>query len=259
MNRNIRMILEYDGGRYYGWQRLGDGSGQNTIQSKLENILCQMTGETVSVIGSGRTDAGVHAYGQTANFHTDSQMSCTEIRNYMMSYLPKDIAVRRVDEVPERFHSRLSASAKTYLYRIALPECPDVFQRKYTWLYEKPLDVTRMQEAASFLIGKHDFKGFSSVKKTKKSTVREIYSIEIESLERELRIRICGSGFLYNMVRILTGTLAEAGSGQRSPSSVLKVLETKDRKDAGITAPPQGLFLEQVEYPAEAVLLPGME
>lgn len=258
MSRNIRMILEYDGGRYNGWQRLGEDSTQNTIQKKLEEILGRMTGKETLVIGSGRTDAGVHAYGQTANFHTDSRMSCIDIRKYLMTYLPKDISVRSVDEVPDRFHSRLSASAKTYLYRIALSECPDVFQRKYTWLFPNPLDTELMEEAASFLTGRHDFKGFSSVKKTKKTTVREIYSITIETKEREIQIRIRGNGFLYNMVRILAGTLAEIGSGSRTPDSVLKVFETRDRNDAGITAPSQGLFLENVEYPADVLLLPGM-
>lgn len=253
MKRNIRMVLEYDGTRYNGWQRLGSDSGQNTIQGKLEDILCRMTGEGIQVIGSGRTDAGVHAYGQVANFHTNTDLTCDEIKHYFMAYLPKDIAVRSVDEVPERFHSRLSASAKTYLYRIARPDCPDVFQRKYTWQYPELLYPDRMQEASCFLVGIHDFKGFSSVKKTKKSTIREIYSIDILPLEREIQIRVRGNGFLYNMVRILTGTLVEAGAGLRSVSSVCDAFTSLDRKDAGMTAPPQGLFLAEVEYPLEVL------
>lgn len=248
MKRNIKMVLEYDGSRYYGWQRLGDDSNNNTIQGKLEEVLSHMTGEETAVNGSGRTDAGVHALGQVANFHTDSEMSCDEIRVYLTSYLPKDIGVRSVDEVPERFHSRLTATAKTYLYRIAKPECPSVFDRKYTWQFPEALNLEDMKKAAAYLVGRHDFKGFSSVKKTKKSTVREIYSIEITELDREIQIHIRGNGFLYNMVRIISGTLVDVGRGWRTPESVLDVLASADRSDAGITAPPQGLFLESVEY-----------
>ena len=249
MKRNIKMILEYDGTRYYGWQRLGNDTNTNTIQGKLEEVLSKMTGEEISVIGSGRTDAGVHALGQTANFHTDCRKSCQEIRTYLSSYLPKDIFVYSVEDVPERFHSRLSASSKTYLYRIAKPDFPSVFDRRYTWQFPETLDLSSMRQAASVLIGVHDFKGFSSLKKTKKSTVREIYSLDIIELEREIQIRIRGNGFLYNMVRIICGTLVDIGRGTLPQTAAAQILSSCDRKDAGITAPPQGLFLETVEYP----------
>lgn len=249
MKRNIRMILEYDGTRYYGWQRLGNDSNSNTIQGKLEEVLSRMTDEETAVIGSGRTDAGVHALGQTANFHTDCDKCCAEIRSYLTTYLPKDIGILKVDEVPERFHSRLSATAKTYLYRIAKPDCPSVFDRKYTWQFPEMLDIDAMRSTSRLLIGSHDFRGFSSLKKTKKSTVREIYSLDITELEREIQIRIRGNGFLYNMVRIICGTLVDIGRGALDPDAIERILISRDRKDAGITAPPQGLFLESVEYP----------
>lgn len=246
--RNIRLIMEYDGSRYQGWQRLGGDSNSNTIQGKLEAVLSKMTEESVTVSGSGRTDAGVHAYGQVANFHTNCSMSCDEIKSYLTQYLPSDIGILTVADAGERFHSRLNAKSKTYCYRIAIPGTSNVFQRKYLWQFPEPLDVGLMKQAASFLLGCHDFKGFSSLKKTKKSTIREIYGIDIIRQETELQIVFRGNGFLHNMVRILTGTLAEIGCGRRPPESVLKVLKTCDRKDAGLTAPPQGLFLVNVDY-----------
>ena len=166
MKRNIRLTIEYDGSRYQGWQRLGGDSNANTIQGKLESVLSKMTGEDVNINGSGRTDAGVHAYGQVANFHTDCMMSVNEIKNYLTKYLPSDIGIVEVSEASERFHSRLNAKEKTYLYRIAIPGVSNVFERKYLWYFPETLDIKKMEEAASLLIGTHDFKGFSSIKKT---------------------------------------------------------------------------------------------
>lgn len=248
MKRNIRLKMEYDGTRYQGWQKLGKNTATNTIQGKLESVLSKMTGEAIQVIGSGRTDAGVHAYGQVANFHTGCGLSCREIKEYLVKYLPSDIGILAADEVSDRFHSRLNAKQKTYQYRIAVPGTVNVFQRKYLWRFPEILDLRQMNKAAAFCLGTHDFLGFSSVKKTKKSTVRTITSIVIEENERDIRITFTGNGFLYNMVRILTGTLAEIGAGTRDPESILHVLQSKDRKDAGITAPAQGLFLMDVEY-----------
>lgn len=248
MKRNIRFIIEYDGNRYQGWQRLGGNSNASTIQGKLETVLSKMTGESIQITGSGRTDAGVHAYGQVANFPTDTSMSCDEIKTYLQEYLPSDIGILKVEDAGERFHSRLNAKSKTYLYRIAIPGCSNVFERKYLWHFPEPLDINRMKKAASYCIGSHDFKGFSSLKKTKKSTVREIYAITIEQKEKEIQISYTGNGFLHNMVRILTGTFVDIGRGHMEPEDILKVLQSKDRKDAGITAPPQGLFLVRVDY-----------
>lgn len=248
MRHNIRLNIEYDGTRYQGWQKLGKSSGSNTIQEKLESVLEKMTGEPIQVIGSGRTDAGVHAYGQVANFHTDSDLSCREIQKYLIKYLPSDIGILSADEVSERFHSRLNVKEKTYQYRIAIPGISHVFERKYLWHIPETLDIGRMEQAASLCVGTHDFLGFSSIKKTKKSTVRTLSSVGIEKDSKEIRITFTGNGFLYNMVRILTGTLAEAGAGSRKPESVLEIFQSKERKDAGVTAPPQGLFLMGVKY-----------
>ena len=157
MERNIRLLIEYDGSRYDGWQRLGKGHGV-TIQGKLEDVLSKMTGEQVELIGAGRTDAGVHAYEQVANFHTNSNMKCWEMKYYLNRYLPGDIAVNRVDDVPERFHSRYNAKAKKYLYRIAIGDVPCVFDRKYTWYCFDNLDVTAIKKAAALLLGEHDYK-----------------------------------------------------------------------------------------------------
>ena len=244
MKRNIRLTIEYDGSRYQGWQRLGGDSSANTIQGKLEAVLSKMTGEDVNINGSGRTDAGVHAYGQVANFHTNCMMSLGDIKEY----LPSDIGIVEVSEASERFHSRLNAKEKTYLYRIAIPGVSNVFERKYLWYFPETLDVKKMEEAASLLIGTHNFKGFSSIKKTKKSTIRTIYDIKIKKTKKEIQITYTGNGFLHNMVRILTGTLVEVGCGKIKPADITKALESTKRADAGITAPPQGLFLVSVEY-----------
>lgn len=246
--RNIKLLIEYDGSRYDGWQRLGRNSGQTTIQGKIEEVLKKMTDEEIELIGSGRTDAGVHASRQVANFHTDSTMKCWEMKHYLNRYLPRDIAVHYVAEVPERFHSRLNVVKKTYLYRIAIADVPSVFDRKYTYHCFDKLDIAKMKAAADYLLGKHDFKAFSSIKKTNKSTEREIYEIDICQDEKEMQITITGNGFLHHMVRIIVGTLIEVGRGERKPEDVKRILVNLDREQAGVTASAQGLFLQEVIY-----------
>lgn len=246
--RNIRLLIEYDGSRYDGWQRLGKGSNANTIQGKLEEVLSKMLEKPVEIIGSGRTDAGVHAYEQVANFHGETEMKCWEIKHYLNRYLPRDIAVTRVDDVPERFHSRYNAVAKTYVYRIATGEVPSVFDRKYTYYCFDKLDITKMRQAAELLTGKHDFKAFCANKRVNKSTDREIFSIDLTETETEIQISVRGNGFLHHMVRIIAGTLIEVGKGERQPEDMTRILENKDRELAGVTAPAQGLFLKSVEY-----------
>lgn len=244
--KNYKVTIQYDGSRYQGWQ--SQKSTENTIQGKLETVLAVMTGYPVDVIGSGRTDAGVHAHGQTANFHLREAWEEEAVRDYLNRYLPADIAVTELKEVDDRFHSRFHARSKTYLYRIHTGKIPDVFARKYVYHYSTPLDVERMRLAASYLIGTHDFLSFCSNKRGKKSTVRTIGEIAMEETGQELRIYYTGDGFLQNMVRILTGTLIEVGDGRREPEETERILKAKDRKLAGYTAPACGLTLLSVEY-----------
>jgi tRNA pseudouridine38-40 synthase len=207
-----------------------------------------MTGEEIEIHGSGRTDGGVHAHGQVAHFHTNSQMSREKMLAYINEYLPMDIAVLDIRDAAERFHSRLNVKRKTYCYHIWNSPIPNVFLRKYSYQVPEPLDLPAMEQAASYLLGTHDFKSFCSRKKMKKSTVRMIESIQIEKNGDEILLTYKGNGFLYNMVRILTGTLIEVGKGLRGPEDIPSVIEAKNREMAGFTAPPQGLFLEKVDY-----------
>lgn len=246
MRRNYRMILQYDGSRYNGWQK--QGNTQQTIQGKIETVLERMIGQPVEVHGSGRTDAGVHALAQVANFHGDVKKSEDEIREYLNRYLPEDIVINVVETVPDRFHSRLHAKEKTYLYRMEMGEKKRVFERKYIYGLFKTLDMESMELAASFLTGEHDFKSFCSNQRMKKSTVRNLKKIEFERQDTRLFLRYTGNGFLYNMVRILTGTLIEVGLGQRKAVEMKEILNAEDRKAAGFTVPPEGLFLEQIRY-----------
>lgn len=243
---NYRLLLQYDGTKLNGWQK--QGNTDNTIQGKLEAILQRMYGEDVEVHGSGRTDAGVHALGQVANFHAPEQFSVSEIQTTLNAYLSKDIRVLLVEEAEERFHARLTAREKTYEYRIDNGRVANVFSRKYTMREEEPLDLEAMRRAAEYLPGTHDFKSFCANKKIKKSTVRTITSVVIEEKEGIVFLRYTGNGFLYNMVRILTGTLIEIGRGKRAPEEMETILKALDRGAAGFTAPAQGLFLVSVKY-----------
>ncbi|TJX13439.1 tRNA pseudouridine(38-40) synthase TruA [Tissierella creatinini] len=244
--KNIKMIIEYDGSRYLGWQRLGDSD--KTIQGKLENVISEMTGTPTEVIGSGRTDAGTHARGQVANFKTKSNMDLKEMQKYINHYLPGDIVVKEIEEVIERFHSRYNAVGKKYIYYIWNHWIPSAFNRKYSYYYPQSLDIERMNKACSKLLGTHDFIGFSSLKKSKKSTVRRIDEINILREGEILKFEFIGEGFLYNMVRIMVGTLMEIGSGARQAEYIDEIFESNLRSDAGITVPSQGLFLEEVYY-----------
>ena len=244
--RNYKIIIQYDGTRYKGWQV--QNSTDMTIQGKIQSVLSEMTGQEIEVIGSGRTDAGVHAYGQVANFHVPNHFEANEIMTYLNQYLPMDIAVVAIEEVDERFHARLTAKGKTYEYRIDNGKIANVFQRKFTMREENPLDLDAMRAAAVQFLGTHDFKTFCANKKMKKSTVRTITSIEIKEMDGIVSIRYTGNGFLYNMVRILTGTLIEVGRGKRKPAEMADVIHAKDRGAAGFTAPAQGLFLVEVDY-----------
>ncbi len=242
---NIKLIIQYDGTRYKGFQRQKD---LPTIQKKLEECLSRLLDEETEVIGSGRTDAGVHAKAHTVNFHTKSEKSPKEIMELMNSYLPWDIAVIQASFASERFHSRYNVLRKTYTYRLNTSGHSNVFERKYVLDWYTPLNTDKMKKAADLLLGTHDFIGFSSVKKTDKSTVRNISEIKLSEKPGELDITFTGNGFLRNMVRIMTGTLIEIGSGKKDISVIEEVFATGDRTKAGFTAPAHGLIMENAEY-----------
>lgn len=244
--RNIKVILQYEGTRYQGWQRQ-DSTG-NTIQGKLEALLTKMCGQKVEVSGSGRTDAGVHAYGQVANFHIETAMALPEIMDYMNQYLPEDIAVTDIEEMPERFHSRLNAKRKTYRYRVINSSIPHIFDRRYVYTVEEKLDMEAMECAARLLCGTHDYKAFTSNKRSRKSTVRTVDSILIEKKGDEICFTFQGNGFLYHMVRIMMGTLLEVGMHKREAAQIEKLFESGTRDDAGYLVPAKGLALVEVFY-----------
>lgn len=244
--RNIKLLLQYEGTRYQGWQR--QTAFDNTIQGKLEALLGRMCGEAIEVIGSGRTDAGVHARGQVANFHTSSSMPLEEMLTYMNTYLPRDIAVTDISEAAPRFHSRLNACGKCYRYYVINSRIPNVFWHRYAIEVPEELDMEAMKRAAGYLLGEHDFKAFTSAKKGKKSTVRRIDRIEIVKKEDLISFTFVGNGFLYHMIRILMGTLLEVGKGERSVESMEEVIVSMNREKAGALVPAKGLTLMEVFY-----------
>lgn len=244
--RNFKIIIQYDGSRYQGWQK--QGSTENTLQGKFETLLSRLAGEQVEISASGRTDAGVHAYGQTANFHMNTELSAGELMEKINQYLPEDVAVIECREADERFHARLHAKKKTYRYRVLNSCVPHVFDRKFVYQVPERLDVEAMRKAASFLIGTHDFKSFTSARKSKKSTVRTIEAIDIVRVGEEIQFAFTGDGFLFHMVRILTGTLLEVGLGKRDAVDMARILAACDRQEAGFLAPAQGLALMEVYY-----------
>ncbi len=243
--RNIKLTIAYDGSRYRGWQRLGDSD--KTIQGKIEAVLSRLTGEAVEINGSGRTDAGAHANAQIANFKTQAVFTIDELLEFCRTYLPNDIVVYEAKEMPDQFHARLNAVSKRYLYRIDNGKFPSVFDRYYAWHIERPLLPSIMREAAELLCGKHDFTSFTS-DKAKSKSVRTINSIEIVESSRMIEIIYDGDGFLYNMVRIMTGTLVEIGLGERKVNNITEIFDAKNRTVAGQMAPAHGLFLQSVSY-----------
>lgn len=248
--KNFKMIISYDGTRYFGWEHQPDT--EMTIQGKLESVLNQMVempeGESVTVIGAGRTDAGVHARAMTCNVLLDTDMSEEEVQAYMNRYLPEDISVNSVKLAAERFHSRFKAVGKTYRYTCWYGPSKPVFDRKYLTVLDRAPDADRMREAAEYLIGMHDYRSFCGNSKMKKSTVRVVDVIRIEESGNYIRFYYHGNGFLQNMVRIMTGTLLEVGFGKREPEEMAGIIEARDRKKAGYTAPAQGLCLMKVDY-----------
>lgn len=243
--RNLRLDLCYDGSRYRGWQRL---SGvDNTIQGKLEQTLSRILNESIEISGSGRTDAGAHATGQVANFHCNSEIPAAEILTQLRRYLPEDIGIYSCREVHPRFHARLNAKTKTYCYRIWNSTSPCVFQRRYVTVITEELNLNEMRKAAAHFLGEHDFSAFCAAKGKKKSSIRSIYRFDIEASGEELHFKVTGNGFLYNMVRIMVGTVVEVGLGLRSADSISSLFGGA-RADAGSLMNAQGLCLTEVTY-----------
>lgn len=246
MEKNYLLCIEYDGTRYSGWQR--QGNTDNTIESKISQCLKLMCGcDEVELHGSGRTDAGVHARSQMANVKLDTDMSVCEIKSYLNRYLPEDIRIKSVATVDDGFHARLSAKKKRYSYNLDIGEKADVFRRKFTWHIEEKLDISKMNEAADILLGCKDFRSFSDMK-TKKSSVRTIYSIHITEEFDIINIQFTGDGFLYHMVRKLTALLVEVGAGRINLNQIQELLDKKDRQAFKLLAPAKGLCLEEVFY-----------
>lgn len=252
--RNIKFAIMYDGSGYSGWQRVNNVKATKpSIQGLLEQIFSEVLLEPIVVVASGRTDAGVHAIQQIANFFTQNNIDLATLEKTINKALPEDIRIYSLEEVPKSFHSRYDAKQKTYEYRISTRDRESVFTRKYVYPLNESLHINKMKAGAKYLIGKHDFKAFSTDRKDGKSTERTIYDIQITEINNnfgttELSILITGDGFLYHMVRIIAGTLVEIGLLKRSPESIKEVLASKERTNAGMMLGSQGLFLKDVKY-----------
>ncbi len=245
--RNIKLVVAYNGAAYHGWQRQADGI--ETVQEHIENVAGRLMRHPVIVFGAGRTDAGVHAAGQVANFYTTNfSIPLKGMRRAMNSRLPRDIAIRSATEVPESFHASRSAVGKTYHYRLYVAPTRPVELHKLVYHYWRPLDIEPMQDAARRLVGEHDFRGFASSAEDRETTVRTIYRCEVCQDGPEVQVSVQGNGFLYNMVRNIVGTLIEVGRGHWEPARIDKIIASCDRHDAGPTAPPDGLSLMCVHY-----------
>ena len=244
--RNLKMTIEYDGFKYKGWQKQKDTD--LTIQGKIEAVLSKMTGEDIQLVGCGRTDSGVHAENYIANFHTESAFSTDTMLDYLYEYLPEDIVTKSLEDVAERFHARYNVKSKTYVYRINTNKFRNVFNRKYAYHLAEKINLTEMRKASDVLIGSHDFQSFTNARNSDKSTIRTINYININEKDCLLEIEVNGNGFLWNMVRIIVGTVIEVGKGNLKPIDVEKILNEKKRWEAGPLAQAKALFLRDVQY-----------
>lgn len=242
---NIKLYLQFDGTNYNGWQIQPD---MPTIQGILKDAFFKVTGEVVMPKGSSRTDSGVHAKGYVCNIHTDTKIPCDRLVYALNTVLPHDIVCYASSEADDDFCASSSAKKKTYRYTIDNGEFKDVFLDRFAWHYKYPLDIEKMQYAAEQFIGTHDFVGFASSGYTVKTTVRTIYSLKIEKTGNTITIDVTGDGFLYNMVRIIVGTLVYVGSGKIAPEDITDIINSGDRRRGGITAPAKGLCLKEVFY-----------
>lgn len=243
--KRVRLVVAYDGTAYHGWQLQ---RGVVTIESELNRCLSGLLGEEIQVIGASRTDSGVHALGNVAVFDTTSRIPADKISYALNQRLPEDIRIQKSEQVPIDWHPRHCDSRKTYEYRIYRGEFPMPVKRLYALHEYHQLDVEKMRKAAEYLVGEHDFKSFCYTGAQVETTVRTIISVEILEEGTDIVIRVCGNGFLYNMVRIIVGTLLEVGRGKRNSEDMKTILEAKDRSAAGPTAPAQGLLLVKYEF-----------
>ena len=244
--RNIKLTIEYDGKEYQGWQKQ---KNKLNIQGNIEQAIKQVTGEDVELNASGRTDSGVHALGQVANFKTNSNVPIEKFPIAINTFLKKSIRIIKAEEVDERFHSRLTCKKKTYRYIINNSENQSAIYRNLETFFPEKLDIEKMKEAIKYFEGEHDFKAFKASGTSSKSSVRTIYKAEVKEMpNNRIYIELTGNGFLYNMVRIIVGTLVDVGLGKIKPEEVKDIIESKDRSKAGKTFPPQGLYLLKVEY-----------
>lgn len=243
---NFRLIIEYDGTAYHGWQRQ---KRDRSVQGEIENALATMTGQKITLIGSGRTDAGVHALGQVANFHCDTRLTPDTFQKGLNSLLDDDIVIRDCQEADEKFHARYDVKGKTYHYRILNRQIPTAIRRHYVWFIRRKLDTDAMRSAIPHLLGKHDFKAFEGTGSPRAHTVRCVSEANLmQHDDGYLTFEIKADGFLRFMVRNILGTLVEVGVGKIPPDGLQEILLSKDRSQAGATAPPQGLFLMEVRY-----------
>lgn len=243
--KNIKIVVEYDGTAYHGWQSQRNAVAiQDVIEAALENL----TGEEIKLTGSGRTDAGVHAFGQVANFRTSSSIPPQKISYALNGVLPRDIVVKHSREVKAKFHSRYDAKAKKYKYIILNSEFPTVFMRDRAWHIRTPLDCDAMREALKGFLGTHDFSSFMSSGSSVESTVRTVFSTCLHEDGECIEVEVTANGFLYNMMRIIVGTLVEVGTGEAQPGEIPGIVESGKREKAGITAPAHGLYLVKVYY-----------
>ncbi len=244
--RNIKLTIEYDGSRYQGWARLGKEESINTISNKILDVVKKMTQEDdIELFCGCRTEVGVHAYEQVANFRTSCQMKVADMKHYLNRYLPMDIAITNVKEMNDRFHAQLNATSKIYVYRMAIDDVPSVFDRKYIYHCFQVPDKALMQKASEYLIGKHDFKNFSTAKKSK-STIKEIYDIDIYADTEEMQIMIHANDFLHNMARILIATLIDIGLENRPLADIPAIFDGVAK--ASDPCDPKGLYLQEVRY-----------
>ena len=243
--RNIKLTIEYDGKDFNGWQKQPN---KLNIQGEIEKAIQNVTGEQVNLIGSGRTDAGVNAFGQVANFKIDSEFPIEKMATAINSQLKKSIRVKKAEEVSSDFHSRYNCHSKTYNYFIDNSEQGSAIYRNLSYHVSKKLNIEKMQKAISYFIGEHDFSSFKSSGTSSKSSVRTIYNATVVKENDKVTISLTGNGFLYNMVRIISGTLVEVGLNNIEPQEIPKIIEAKNRQMAGKTLPSQGLFLINVEY-----------